>query len=334
MRMMNNFPRISIIVPVYNVDKYLDRCLNSILKQTYQNLEIILVDDGSTDNSPKLCDEYATKDNRIIVIHQENSGLASARNTGLENSTGDFVGFVDSDDWIELDTYNYCVGLINKFNSDIIEFQLGYAYNDEKFPFRNEKLIEYKGKEILQHYMYCTTTGKGGDYSVCVCLFKKELLEDVRFRTGKINEDIDFKYKVYSRASTLINTNIAKYYYFQQSESVSMGGLRRKDFDLYDAAEELMKLSRGEKYGNIRKLVEIKKARTPLSLLCKVAYFGIKDTSLDKSEVVTTLTKELRSNLKLLLFSQIPISRRLLALMFCINYRLTEVIIGFAKRKS
>lgn len=98
---------ISVIVPVYNVEKYLHKCINSILNQTYKNLEIILIDDGSTDNSGKICDEYALKDNRIKVIHKENGGLSSARNAGLDICSGDYIGFVDSDDYIAEDMYEY-----------------------------------------------------------------------------------------------------------------------------------------------------------------------------------------------------------------------------------
>ncbi|HJA50079.1 MAG TPA: glycosyltransferase, partial [Candidatus Fusicatenibacter intestinipullorum] len=95
--------KISVIIPVYNVEKYLKRCLDSVINQTYKNLEIILIDDGSTDNSGKICDEYAQKDERIIVIHKENGGVSSARNKGLDICIGDYISFIDSDDWINLE---------------------------------------------------------------------------------------------------------------------------------------------------------------------------------------------------------------------------------------
>ena len=102
---MNSNPKISVIVPVYKVEKYLDKCVESIVNQTYKNLEIILVDDGSPDNCPAMCDEWAEKDERIRVIHKENGGLADARNAGMDIATGDYIGFVDSDDWIEPNMY-------------------------------------------------------------------------------------------------------------------------------------------------------------------------------------------------------------------------------------
>ena len=110
---------ISVIVPVYNVEKYLVQCINSILNQTIKNLEIILVDDGSLDNSGKICDEFSKKDDRIVAIHKENNGLSSARNAGLEIANGNYIGFVDSDDWLDEHMYEILLKLIKENNSDI-----------------------------------------------------------------------------------------------------------------------------------------------------------------------------------------------------------------------
>ena len=112
--------KISIIVPVYNAEKYLVECLNSLVEQTYKNIEIILIDDGSIDNSAKICDEYAKKDERIKVVHQKNSGVSVARNNGLDMHTGDYVMFVDSDDWIELNTCEILINNIISNDKDIL----------------------------------------------------------------------------------------------------------------------------------------------------------------------------------------------------------------------
>ena len=111
---------ISVIVPVYNVENYLDKCIESIVNQTYKNLEIILVDDGSLDSSSKICDEWAVKDNRIKVIHKTNGGVSSARNEGLKNANGDFIAFVDSDDWLELNMYEKLISKQKETNTDIV----------------------------------------------------------------------------------------------------------------------------------------------------------------------------------------------------------------------
>ena len=117
-------PLISVIVPVYNVEQYLPKCIDSILAQTYENLEIILVEDGTKDSSGVICDEYAAKDARIRVIHKENGGLSSARNAGMEIARGEYFGFVDSDDWIEPEMYENLMALAQKYDADV--FVKGY----------------------------------------------------------------------------------------------------------------------------------------------------------------------------------------------------------------
>ena len=107
--------KISVIIPVYGVENYLDRCVKSVVNQTYKNLEIILVDDGSPDNCPRMCDEWALRDHRIRTVHRENGGQSCARNTGLSVATGDYIAFIDSDDWIVEDTYEYCLKLIHRY---------------------------------------------------------------------------------------------------------------------------------------------------------------------------------------------------------------------------
>ena len=125
-----SFERISIIVPIYNVEKYLPRCIESLMGQTYKNIEIILVNDGSTDNCRHICNDYKKRDNRIIVFHQKNAGVSNARNTGLKVASGQFVGFCDPDDWVESKMYEEMLAAINKKNADIAI--CGYEYYDEK----------------------------------------------------------------------------------------------------------------------------------------------------------------------------------------------------------
>ena len=113
---MTNQPLLSVIIPVYKVEKYLRQCVDSVINQTYKNLEIILVDDGSPDNCGKICDEYAEKDKRVKVIHQLNKGLSGARNTGTEQASGEYIAFVDSDDWLDVHMYEDLFGVLNKYN--------------------------------------------------------------------------------------------------------------------------------------------------------------------------------------------------------------------------
>jgi glycosyltransferase involved in cell wall biosynthesis len=182
---------ISVIVPVYNTQDYLNRCVDSIINQTYRDLEIILIDDGSTDNSPKICDNYSDLDNRIKVIHKENEGPSSARNMGVEVAKGDYIAFVDSDDWVESDIYQFCVDISKKTNSDVVDFKpmLVTELNESKrfSDTRNYKVIT--GKEILRDYLRQAQVERS-PFSVCRKLYKRHLFDDINFPTGKRYEDI------------------------------------------------------------------------------------------------------------------------------------------------
>ena len=123
---------VSVVVPIYNVEKYLDRCINSIASQTYSNLEIILVDDGSPDNCPSICDEWAKKDSRIVVIHKDNQGLGMARNTGIDNATGKYIFFFDSDDYVDVSIIEKCVNSAIEYGSEVVVFGRNDVYDDGK----------------------------------------------------------------------------------------------------------------------------------------------------------------------------------------------------------
>lgn len=324
-------PKVSIIVPVYNQSKEINRCVQSLVNQTISDLEIILVDDGSTDGSSGICDSYAEKYENIRVIHKKNGGLSSARNTGVRASKGEYIAFVDSDDWIERDTYAYCLKLMEKAGADIAKFDYSFVYSEEeRIAKKKESIKVFNGKEILQYYMEDTT--KTGSYGVCWYLIPRIALQDEFFREGKINEDIDYTYRFLKKCKRMVVSNQVKYYYYQKQSSMSTGGLKRKDFDLYEAADELCNLTANEQYGSISYLARVKKARTPLSLLCKIAYYGIQDKSLDKEETVNRLQVELRRSLGLLLKSPISNSRKILALLFSINYPMTEGIVHILRR--
>lgn len=324
---MNN-PQISVVIPVYNVEKYLCRCVDSVLNQTYKNIEVILVDDGSPDGCPVICDEYAQKDNRVKVIHKPNGGLSSARNAALDSPlVGDYLAFVDSDDWLELDTLEYCLDLVKNYHADVVQFEF-YETDSEKNSAINkkERVETFEGKEILQQLMIT------GSWGVWGALYKAEVLGNVRFREGKINEDIDYKYKILNNAQRMVYSNQKKYYYYQSGDTISMGGLKRKDFDLYDAAEELYKLTQNEDFGTIRFLGEVKRRRSAFSLLCKIAYFGVADPTLSKKEIVRKLTKEHRNNVAILLKGNLSLNRKVLAVLFAINYHFSELIVRLLKR--
>ncbi len=207
---------ISVIVPVYNVEKYLQKCVDSIINQTYQNLEIILVDDGSTDNSGKICDEYLKKDKRIKVIHKRNGGLSDARNWAIDVAEGEYIEFVDSDDYIEQDMIEFLYNNIEQYNADISI--CSYYMIDEKECINQStnELYVYSRLEILQEVLL---DEKIRSYAWNK-LFKKSLFDDIRFPVGKIFEDVITIGKLFEKSEKVVLNDVAKYYYRQREGSI------------------------------------------------------------------------------------------------------------------
>ena len=220
---MNESPLISVIVPVYKVEQYLDRCVQSIVDQTYNNLEIILVDDGSPDSCPAMCDAWAEKDSRVRVIHKENGGVASARNTGIENACGEYICFVDSDDWIDPPMIAELVSSAIKYDTDIAGVLCRFVYangNTVEVNLENENPQYFFSTDCMKTYfemdvICCWSTMK---------LYRKRLLDDnkIRFADLLISEDALFGfYAMRSAKSFVLNTKAHDYNYQQHPESVT-----------------------------------------------------------------------------------------------------------------
>ena len=217
---MTDQPLISIIVPVYKVEKYLARCVDSVLAQTYTNIEVILIDDGSPDGCPAICDEYAAKDQRIVVIHQPNAGVSAARNAGLDIAKGEYIGFVDSDDWIEPDMYEVLYGLIHKYKAEIANIDFGSFYQGEnKKVLQIDESFSFTKNDAFQ--LLCFSR-KGFNASVCSKLIKAELFSDIRFRTDiTYGEDCLVSYQLAAKSERIAYTEYRCYHYFQRSTSAA-----------------------------------------------------------------------------------------------------------------
>ena len=215
-----NVPLISVIVPVYNADKHLGKCLDSILNQSYHNLEIILVDDGSTDNSASICDEYASKNNRIKVLHKKNSGQASARNTGIEMAVGEFITFVDDDDWIESNMYEVLMNNAMRFNADISGCATVMDYEGAKsvYPFEKAKTGIISKDEVCLNIMYQTNLSWG---TVWNKIFRRELFDTMRFPAGCELEDYYVIFQMVCKADVIFFDNKPLYHWIQRTTSQS-----------------------------------------------------------------------------------------------------------------
>jgi glycosyltransferase involved in cell wall biosynthesis len=205
---MTSSPLISIVVPVYNVAPYLDECLQSIVGQTYSHLEIIVVDDGSTDCTPALCDRWAGQDERIRVIHQANGGQSVARNAALDIATGELLGFVDGDDWIEPDMYETLLSLLQTHDADIAVCSI-YWEGKSRTPRNSGAVTDYRREEAIR----ALVDGKQLDNYLCDKLFKRALFEEIRLPEGRIFEDLAVLCKVCWRAGRVVMQEVPKYHY-------------------------------------------------------------------------------------------------------------------------
>lgn len=209
---------VSIVVPVYKVEKYIRECIDSILNQTYKNLEVILVDDGSLDNCPYICDQYALKDKRITVYHKKNGGLSDARNYGLKMANGRYVMFIDSDDYIENDMVETLLKNIINYKADISICDCYFLYKDKIIKNDVENNIqEMSHDEALLRLNKQNSFG----FAAWNKMYKKELFSTISFPKGKVNEDWYIMYKIFDKAKKVIYQPIAKYYYRQRKSSIS-----------------------------------------------------------------------------------------------------------------
>lgn len=229
---------ITVIVPVYKVEEYLDRCIKSILNQTYTDFELLLVDDGSPDNCGKMCDEYAEKDNRIFVIHQKNGGLSAARNTGLnwfyEQNRSDYITFVDSDDWLHPQCFEILLNGITETGAQLS------VCNHERVtdfvPYPNFSNIEY---QISSPEDFLVNNSWQYNYATCK-LFHKSLFEDIRFPAGKYFEDTFTTYKVLHKCKKIAYSPNEVYYYFLNSTGITRAPWTTKELVIFDAMQEQM----------------------------------------------------------------------------------------------
>ena len=262
---------ISIIVPIYNVEKYLDKCIDSIINQTYTNLEIILVDDGSPDNCPRICDQWALKDQRIIVIHKPNGGLSDARNVGIDMAKGEYYFFLDSDDWIRKDAIQILYSLLNEKDADIsccgveLKDEEGMSlskWSDENCP----TLMD--SDQSMEQYLSKISIGSIAWNK----LYKAELFEEIRYPVGRLHEDEFTTWKLIFKSHRIAYTPECLYYYVQRKGSIVNSGISIKHLDELSAMEELWNYLEQEKKIQLLKLIVSRYFRKSIELYNRYVY--------------------------------------------------------------
>ncbi len=218
---MDRKPKISVIVPVYNVERYLARCVDSILAQGYANLDVILVDDGSSDGSGALCDAYAARDPRIRVIHKENGGLSSARNAGLDAAEGEYLAFADSDDWIEPEMYGTMLSLMEQYNAQVVcagRYDVDGGTGEKAVGLCPREECCITGEDLVGRIFLWDSC----DSSACDKLWRRDLFGSFRFPQGMVSEDVATIYRILLNAERAVLCPKPFYNYYHRPGSISM----------------------------------------------------------------------------------------------------------------
>lgn len=246
-------PKISVIVPVYNGEKFIEKCLNSILNQTYENLEIIVINDGSEDKSPELCNSYAKKDCRVRVVHQKNAGLSSVRNKGLQLAKGGLIGFVDQDDFIHPKMYELLLTNLIDCDADIsiCDYSKIYDCSYNNYLSKNldkQNIYTYSRLEALKNLLnknYLTTVVPWNK------IYKKELFKNVRYPVGKTADDEFVIHHIIQSANKIVYTDLVLYYYFHNTNSITNKQFNLSRLDGLTAIKDRIKLFQEQKYDDL-----------------------------------------------------------------------------------
>ena len=233
---MKDSELISVIIPVYNVENYLKRCVDSVRQQTYTNLEIILVNDGSTDNSRKICEEYTKIDSRIKVVNKKNGGLSDARNAGIDIAQGKYLCFVDSDDWIAINCLEILKNNLIVTNADISVGQLTSVKRYEEFYASSTgKITTYINEKAVEEYLYQRISP-----SACGKLYKREIFTKLRYPKGKLFEDVEVTYLAIKAAERIVSIRTNIYAYFRRTGSIVTNRFRIEKMDYYYNTQKVL----------------------------------------------------------------------------------------------
>lgn len=229
--------KISIVIPIYNVEAYLKKCVYSVINQTYKNIEIFLVNDGSTDKSGMICDELKQIDNRIEVIHKKNGGLSDARNSAIPKCTGKYITFIDSDDYVDLDYVETLYNLVKKYNADIscVNYKRVLDNGDLIDKISTNEVYEFTPKDAIENMLYMTKVSN----SAWGKLYKRELFNNILYPYGRLYEDLATTYKLFYLSNKIVSSSVQKYFYLIRNESIMNMNFSEKKLESLLYANEI-----------------------------------------------------------------------------------------------
>lgn len=312
-------PLITIIVPVYNTEKYLLRCFDSIANQTYENIEVILINDGSTDNSACICDKYAAKDSRFRVLHTENQGVSKARNEALRIAKGEYIGFVDSDDTIESDMYEFLYKKIVEFEAEIAICGTK-VLNDsgEEANTNLKQLTVFSREEAVEKLLQ----GQVFTGSPCDRIFKRKIIEDLYFPEDIFNgEDGVFVLAAILNSKKIVVAPECKYNYIKRMDSASNSSFSEKLFTYYFANKRMLEMTRSTRNCKLIEIAHTTQLVADNFLLQKLCENNQVDSKYRK-----ILQKDIRENFKVNRLSGLAVSQKVCILACCLNFKFFLVI--------
>ena len=311
-------PKISIIVPIYKVEKYLNRCIQSILNQTFHDFELILVDDGSPDNCPKMCDSWSEKDSRIKVIHKANGGASSARNAGLRIARGEYIAFVDSDDWVHPQMYQTLYSMAVKNYADMA--MCGMRTFSGELPQVKKDADQqdtelWKTNDLLNNFF--RINGESDTHTVCNKLIKGNLLKGYCFIEGRMNEDVEACYYLASQVKNAAITRKCLYYYYVNRGGVTQSKFTEKKLDLLYIWNEVQEKVQKE-LPEYQYVCEMNVKRARFTLLSQMRLHGYDKKDKRMQSINKKLKSAVRSDYVSLMRWEMPLSRKILLTLLCI----------------
>lgn len=324
---------ISVIVPVFNGEQFLERCIKSIQNQSFRSIEIIIVNDGSTDKSKEICEKYAMMDKRIVIINKENGGLSSARNKGIEAASGDYIGFVDCDDYISYDMYEYLFRLISENDADIVSGSYRKVkYSDDKYiknwdDAKRERVTIFNRNEAVKFYLK-QANAPINDFPVWTKLYKREMFCATRFPEGYIYEDMATNFKMICKCKKYIKSSKVLYYYFQNTTGITKSSYNAKQQDLLIACENIVNIAKQSQNIETIKYALTVQAKGCFSLLVKIIK---SDEALD-GDLIKHCVVNIKRYYKSLIISKMSLVSKIVLTFMCIDIKFCRMVFKFLKR--
>lgn len=319
--------KLSVIVPMYNSEKYIGRCIDTIIKQSFNDLELILVNDGSKDLSAEVAKKYAEADKRITVIDKCNGGASSSRNAGLDVAKGEYVTFVDSDDWLDTDAYEYMFSLEKFADADIAVFGIRSVGDKggDSLQKKADSVQLLEGMDIWDKFY--GVKGQTRTFSCCNKIYKHDIVKNVRFIEGMTGEDIYFNYEAFLNSEKVLVTDRSFYNYFTREGSVSYGKVRKNS---YDCMYMWKRIGEENRFPEHKADIENMKISDNFSLLLRAAIFGFDSHFKEWKEYKKRSLRYFRKNLfNILKRKKLKKGKKIAAILMFINFGLC----GYAGRK-